>query len=100
LITPAPANTASSTASLYTNIDAPLAVGGTTAEGINATGQITGFYHTNAGATNGYIFNPSTGIFTTLIDPAAAFTFPSGINDLGQVARVAFSVHQPLTPKT
>ncbi|TMJ86375.1 MAG: hypothetical protein E6G76_14615, partial [Alphaproteobacteria bacterium] len=69
---------------LFSTIDAPQATTGTAVGGINAAGQIVGSYHT-ATATNGFLFDPSTGTYTPLIDPVASFTFAEDINDAGQI---------------
>jgi probable HAF family extracellular repeat protein len=69
---------------LFSAIDAPQATTGTAVGGINASGQIVGSYHT-ATETNGFLFNPSTGSYTPLIDPVARFTFAEDINDAGQI---------------
>src|SRR3989442_9316465 len=54
----------------YTTLDDPLALatGSTSAQGINASGQIVGFYQ-NAGGFHGFLY--SGGTYTTLDDPSA-----------------------------
>src|SRR5262249_5950189 len=60
-----------------------LATLGTFATGINASGQIVGFYE-NATGRHGFLLNGST--YTTLDDPLATnSTVATGINDLGQI---------------
>ncbi len=60
---------------------------GTLAYGINATGQIVGYYEddgTAFGLDHGFLY--SGGNYTTLDDPSAnAGTFAQGINDSGQI---------------
>ena len=68
--------------SLYTTLDDPLASQGSLAFGINAAGQIVGYYFDNSHAHG---FLRSGGIYTTLDDPLAANTFAMGINDAGQI---------------
>jgi len=69
----------------YTTIDDPFAFGGsaTSAIGINAAGQIVGYYG-DASGTHGFLL--SGGMYTPLDDPSAANqTMASGINDVGQI---------------
>ena len=69
----------------YTTLDDPLALatGSTSAQGINASGQIVGFYQ-NAGGFHGFLY--SGGTYTTLDDPSATNgTLAQGINDAGQI---------------
>jgi probable HAF family extracellular repeat protein len=63
----------------FTTIDYPGAAA-TQAQGINARGDIVGFY-TTAGVTHGFLL--SEGNFTTTDFPGASATFPYGINDRG-----------------
>src|SRR5262249_21779276 len=63
--------------------DDPLATQGTWAKGINASGQIVGYYRDEVGY---HAFLYSNGSYLTLDDPSAANgTFAQGINDLGQI---------------
>jgi probable HAF family extracellular repeat protein len=79
-----------------TTLDDPFANGGTSAYGINNTGQIVGSYSvvgvspiTHQGY--GFLYNRQDGTYTTLEDPhtfhggVAPGTSAQGINDLGQV---------------
>src|SRR5262249_57246583 len=66
----------------YTTLDDPLAVMGTFAQGINASGQIVGSYVNNGG--HGFLL--SGGTYTTLDDPVATqSTSAQGINSAGQI---------------
>jgi probable HAF family extracellular repeat protein len=67
----------------YTTVEDPLGVNRTEVTGINASGQIVGFY-LNQG-THGFLY--SGGMYTALDDPLAAtrVTWAFGINDLGQI---------------
>jgi probable HAF family extracellular repeat protein len=68
---------------MYTTLNDPSATMGTVARGINATGQIVGYY-TNATGTHGFLL--SGGTYTTLDDPLATNeTVAYGINDAGQI---------------
>jgi probable HAF family extracellular repeat protein len=66
----------------FVTLDDPLGL--TQPNGINATGQVVGFY-AGKGGDHGFIY--SDGIFTTLDDPAAksGTTFALGINNSGEV---------------
>jgi probable HAF family extracellular repeat protein len=69
----------------YFTLDDPLATGSTFAFGINAMGQIVGYYSNNTG-THGFLYNPNGDTYTTLDDPSATQgTFALGINDNGQI---------------
>lgn len=101
------------TAYTFTTLDDPLAgvyttangsISGTLASGINASGEIVGYYYDSAGThgftetpgggygdgTNsyGFVYTPGAG-FQTIIDPSAtgtgSSTFASGISDAGQI---------------
>jgi probable HAF family extracellular repeat protein len=67
----------------FTAIDVPGA-NGTEAYGINAGGQIVGFFLTSGGKTHGYVRSAS-GIFTTIDVPGANGTEAHGINNGGQI---------------
>ncbi len=70
----------------YATLDNPIATfGNTFATGINASGQVSGYYK-NATGYHGFVYNGST--YTTLDDPIATFgnTFATGINASGQVS--------------
>ena len=78
----------------YTTLDDPSAAGGitstTSADGINKSGQIVGYYRDSFGSTHGFLY--SGGTYTTLDDPLAAIsqfgfsiTVANGINDAGQI---------------
>src|SRR5262249_4670396 len=82
-----------------TPLDDPSANGGTSASGINNTGQIVGSYSvigvspiTHQGY--GFLYNRQDGTYTTLDDPLtfhggiAPGTSAEGINDVGQVVGV------------
>jgi probable HAF family extracellular repeat protein len=68
----------------YTPIEEPFAIGShTAANGINAMGQIVGYY-ANAGGTHGFLL--SDGTYTSLDDPlASSGTLALGINAGGQI---------------
>src|SRR5262245_18152843 len=70
----------------YTTLDDPLAVGGDTlgtyASGINAAGQIVGYYN-DATTTHGFLYSNST--YTALDYPSAIGTVAHGINNMGQI---------------
>ncbi len=63
--------------------------GGTDAFGINDLGQVVGSYYDNSSPTRrrGFIYDPATGIYTTLINPAdpGQIISPFGINNSGQI---------------
>jgi hypothetical protein len=64
------------------NINAPSAVGNTTAAAINNAGEIAGFYTDTAGNFHGFIDNG--GSFTTLDASGAMDTSLLGLNNLGE----------------
>lgn len=66
----------------YTTLDDPLATGGTFAFGINATGQVVGYYQ-NASGSHGFLY--AGGTYTTLDYPSSNGTLAYGINDSGQI---------------
>lgn len=69
-------------AGVYTNANGTLS--GTLASGINASGEIVGYYYDSAG-THGFVETPGGG-FSTLTDPGLAGTTGAlGINNVGQV---------------
>jgi probable HAF family extracellular repeat protein len=75
----------------FQTIDDPLAVNGTEAVGINARGQIVGFYTDADNVNHGFLL--SGGQYTTLDDPnagagASQGSFAEGINDRGQIVGV------------
>jgi probable HAF family extracellular repeat protein len=79
----------------YTTLDDPLATMGTFAFGINATGQVSGYY--SSGNRHGFVY--SGGTYTTLDDPLSiAETIAYGINASGQV--VGIYGGPPSTDKT
>jgi probable HAF family extracellular repeat protein len=54
--------------------------------GINNAGQIVGSYFDSAHTTHGFLYDPSTGTYTTLDDPlGAGGTQATGINNAGQI---------------
>ncbi len=57
--------------------------------GINNAGQVAGYSqspYNPASTSSGYVFNPSSGTYTTVVPPAAqSDSFARGINNLGQV---------------
>src|SRR3954467_388616 len=68
----------------YPALDDPLArIGGTTAYGINAAGQVVGSYQDASGTTHGFLY--SGGTYTTLDAPSARTTAARAINGLGQI---------------
>ena len=68
-----------------TNADAQSMPSFTLANGINNAGQIVGFFADTDGTNNGFIFDPTTGAYTTLSYPGAIDTMVQGINNSGQV---------------
>jgi probable HAF family extracellular repeat protein/VCBS repeat-containing protein len=68
----------------YTTIDPAGPTNETSLTGINASGQVIGFYYNNDGVQQGFIY--SNGTYTT-IDPAGptVVTVVTGINNSGQV---------------
>src|SRR5436190_23887020 len=69
----------------YTTLDDPSAgSGGTVAQGINAAGQIVGYYLDASFKSHGFLY--SGGTYTTLDDPLARYgAVATGINNAGQV---------------
>lgn len=71
------------------NIDDPKGVeslGGTFCSGVNSSGTIVGWYWNSTGGTNGFIYEPSTKMFTDIIYPGATYTYAYTINDDGDIA--------------
>src|ERR1700692_4239840 len=66
----------------YTTLSDPLAVGPTSAYGINDAGQVVGSYF-DATSVHGYIY--SNGNYTTLSFPGSTSTTLYGINNSGQI---------------
>jgi probable HAF family extracellular repeat protein len=66
----------------YTTINDPLATTSSIAYGINDAGQIIGDYEDG---NHGFLYNPSSGTFTTLNNPGNNGTFWRGINASGQI---------------
>src|SRR5947208_1074708 len=67
----------------YATLDNPSEASTTQPLGINAAGQIVGWY-ANASGTHGFLY--SGGTYTTLDNPLAiSGTFAYGINDAGQI---------------
>lgn len=61
----------------------------TYANGLNNIGQIVGDYVDAAGSTHGFLFDLTTGAYTTLDNPnAKGFTVAEQINDSLQVAGI------------
>ena len=54
----------------YTTLDDPLGPLGTSAQGINTSGQIAGYYLDSSNSSHGFLY--SGGTYTTLDDPLAA----------------------------
>jgi probable HAF family extracellular repeat protein len=69
----------------FTTLDDPLAINGTFATGINASGQVVGSYNDAGGTAHGFLL--SGGTYTTFNDPDAngGDTLADGINNLGQI---------------
>ena len=83
------AQTASASSYNFTQIIDPNAAGSTYAWGINASGEVTGWFDDSTGNKyQGFVYNGST--YTTLNAPGATAgtTAGYGINDSGQVAGV------------
>jgi probable HAF family extracellular repeat protein len=72
---------------VYTTLDDPKAANGTFAYGINASGQVVGYYlDFTGGGIHGFLY--SGGTYTTLDDPDGGprgQTFVQGINDSGRI---------------
>ncbi len=98
------------TGSLFTALDVPGAAqfGGTSANGINNEGVVTGYYYSDSsGDFSGFIWN--NGTFTTLNFPGAVSTGITSINDQGDLTGyyvdsngnfngfVAYAVPEPST---
>ena len=67
----------------FTNLSDPLAINGTLAFGINAAGDIVGFYGTGT-SLNGFLL--SGGTYTTIDDPLGSNgSRATGINNAGQI---------------
>ena len=60
----------------------------TTANGINATGQIVGSYTDSLNKTHGFLY--TAGTYVTLDIPGATFTDATAINSSGQIVGVFF----------
>src|SRR5437764_8969530 len=58
----------------------------TTVNGINATGQIVGFYTDILNKLHGFLY--TSGTYLTLDVPGASSTLPFGINSSGQIVGV------------
>jgi uncharacterized membrane protein len=74
----------------YTTLNDPSATNGTIANGINASGQIVGFYASGSGVRIAHGFLLSGGAYTTFDDPLASQnpdggTFAVGINTSSQI---------------
>jgi probable HAF family extracellular repeat protein len=54
----------------YTTLDDPLGPLGTSAQGINTSGQIAGYYLDSSNSSHGFLY--SGGTYTTLDDPLAS----------------------------
>jgi probable HAF family extracellular repeat protein len=70
---------------IYTVLDFPGATA-TQPSGINASGQITGFYGDSSGVTHGFVY--IKGIYTTIDPPDRLMgtgAIAGAINDLGQI---------------
>src|SRR5207302_3211005 len=67
----------------FTTIDVPGATG-TTASGINGTGQIVGIYVDTGGLSHGFL-RDAGGTYSAIDIPGATSTAASGINDIGQI---------------
>jgi probable HAF family extracellular repeat protein len=84
----------------FTTLEVPgsswLDNNGISANGINASGQIVGYYTDANYRSHGFLFNQ--GIYTTLDVPGAVHTVACGINDSGQIvgnsSRGAFLLDQ------
>jgi probable HAF family extracellular repeat protein len=66
----------------YTTLDVPGS-GFTYATGINASGQVVGFYFDAGGIGHGFLFDHAS--YTTLDVPGSTSTEAYGINDSGQI---------------
>jgi probable HAF family extracellular repeat protein len=66
----------------YTTLDDPSATNSTVPQGINASGQIVGYYN-NVSGTHGFLL--SGGVYTIIDDPLATNgTLAQGINASGR----------------
>jgi probable HAF family extracellular repeat protein len=76
----------------YFTLSDPEATSGTIAFGINASGQIVGYYFGSGGISHGFLY--SNGTYTTLDDPLAANgTYALGINSFGQIVGYYFDAN-------
>src|SRR5712671_336333 len=69
--------------STFITIVDPKATAWTDALGINATGLIVGQYRDSS--NHGFIYNPNTGVYSTIDHPGATSTGAQGINAAGQI---------------
>jgi probable HAF family extracellular repeat protein len=68
----------------YTTLDVPGLFNATSATGINASGQIVGYYSGGFGSSlHGFLLDQGT--YTSLDVPGSYSTYASGINDSGQI---------------
>jgi probable HAF family extracellular repeat protein/ELWxxDGT repeat protein len=68
----------------YTTLNDPLGTTGTVANGINASGEIVGYYVDSNGTGIGFLY--SGGIYTNdLMNPVSSVFIPYGINTSGQI---------------
>jgi hypothetical protein len=68
----------------YTSFDYPGATEGTTAIGINKSGDIVGDWSDNTTTEHGFLL--SKGVFTSIDVPGAYYTIAWGINNSGEIA--------------
>ena len=76
-------NPATYISSSFVTFDVPLGTRGTFATGINATGQIVGYYIDSHHHTHGFVY--SSGIYTTIDDALGTDTKAWGINAARQI---------------
>jgi len=57
----------------------------TFARGINASGNVTGYYEDAGGHLVGYLYQPATSAFTSISFPGSLVTFAQGINGSGVI---------------
>ncbi len=74
------------TTATYTTFDAPGAVNGTVATGVNDTGQIVGYYYDAVLCPHGFLRSLSGSTYTQIDITGASCTSANAINGSGQIA--------------
>jgi probable HAF family extracellular repeat protein len=68
----------------FTQIDFPGTTAGTSASGINSSGEIVGYWYDSTNVQHGFLL--SNGVFTSIDFPLAKSTEAWGINDDGEIS--------------